>query len=514
MRKMTKTAVTLAAMSAMTIASASLAFAATSQVDGLTAIKAETQTTTGPDTGLWNGDNRDGWTFTTDDGIKLKNTWAEIDDIWYYFHKDGIMAQDEILYIDGESYFFNENGAMATGWQQIKSNMDAYSDVEIDPDLFKETNIAVDEDWAYSYHDYVWCYFFENGAAAENEWFQSPESGLWYYFDETVMVMNTMNYVIDAKNYDKDDSKGKAIYGFDTTGAMLTGWNYKKDSVKWKNDPTADAAGRTWYYYASNGKMQQKGWKKLDGNWYLFADNGVNPGKDVDGEAYSLIVNSYVTSYPLKNENPEFFYLDEDGKMQTGIITLPKKLNKVLFYKDDLTIDSEYYEITDSGKPEIYFGSKGAAEEKLIDGRYYTLGEYGKIKVTDVDFDSISKISNTSINVTNAYNIASVTSYDVEGYYGRVIKEALIGYDDKELYLADKEGDIVTYKAVLVQENFTVGTEQIDAYILFDRYGKAYSGYDTKDRSVTIGGKTYWATGEDIEIGGVEVSVFRDNRKK
>ena len=81
MRKMTKTAVTLAAMSAMTIASASLAFAATSQVDGLTAIKAETQTTTGPDTGLWNGDNRDGWTFTTDDGIKLKNTWAEIDDI-------------------------------------------------------------------------------------------------------------------------------------------------------------------------------------------------------------------------------------------------------------------------------------------------------------------------------------------------------------------------------------------------------------------------------------------------
>ena len=163
MRKMTKTAVTLAAMSAMTIASASLAFAATSQVDGLTAIKTETEATTGPDTGLWNGDNRDGWTFTTDDGIKLKNTWAEIDDIWYYFHKDGIMAQDEILYIDGESYFFNENGAMATGWQQIKSNMDAYSDVEIDPDLFKETNIAVDEDWAYSYHDYVWCYFFENG---------------------------------------------------------------------------------------------------------------------------------------------------------------------------------------------------------------------------------------------------------------------------------------------------------------------------------------------------------------
>ena len=514
MRKMTKTVVTLAAMSAMTAAAASMAFAATNSVDGLNAVKTATEAkAAGANSGTWGGDDKEGWTFTTEDGIKLKNTWAEIDGVWYYFHKDGKMAQDEIVYLDGESYFFNSDGSMmANGWKKIKSDSDAYSDLVIDDALLAETNIAVQEDWAYAYYDYVWCYFFADGHAAENEWFQD-ESGLWYYFDELVMVMNTYNYYMNAKNTDNDNSSLKATYGFDTNGAMLVGWNYKEGSTT-LNKPTADAAGKTWYYYNTNGKMQTAGWKKIDGNWYLFADGGVESTEGLAKDhAYPLIVNSYVTSYPAKNSDPEFFYLNEDGKMQTGIVTLPKKVNIVTFYQANLTIDSTYVTAPDSGKPEIYFGSKGAAEEKLVSGRYYTLSEYGDILVSEVDFDVVNKLTNTSIDVIDgtAFDSTSVSGYNVEGYYGRVIKSAFIGVDDKELYLADEDGDVIATKAVRI-ENTDDTTTTDDVYVLFDRYGEAYQGYTSKNKSVVIGGKTYWSTGNDVTIAGVDVSVFKFNK--
>jgi len=273
MRKMTKTAVTIAAMSAMTLAASSLAFAATNQIDGITAINTDDSTTiAGPDTGKWDGSTKEGWTFTTDDGVKLKDTWANIDEVWYYFHKDGKMARDEILYLDGESYFFAENGAMATGWQKLQSDMDAYSDVDInDTSLENIAHIAISDDEAYDYHDYVWCYFYENVHAAENELFQDT-TGLWYYFDGHVMVRNVVNYMIDPDNYDKDDSNAKKIYGFDKNGAMLTGWNYLDGNSSW-NGPTETKGGKTWFYYNSNGQMQKDGWKKIDNNWYLFSND-------------------------------------------------------------------------------------------------------------------------------------------------------------------------------------------------------------------------------------------------
>ena len=114
MRKMTKTAVTLAAMSAMTIASASFAFAA-NQRDQLSAVE-NPAAAANPNSGKWEGNNADGWTFTPADENKLKNTWAEIDGVWYYFHKDGIMARDELVYMEGETYYFTPTGAMAVGW--------------------------------------------------------------------------------------------------------------------------------------------------------------------------------------------------------------------------------------------------------------------------------------------------------------------------------------------------------------------------------------------------------------
>ena len=128
MRKMTKTAVTLAAMSAMTVASASMALAATKQEPNISSISEAQEVVNTEASGKWGGSDISGWTFTKENGEKLKNQWAEIDGIWYYFEGETIL-QDSVKYIDGETYFFNENGTLATGWQRITSKMDAYGDM-------------------------------------------------------------------------------------------------------------------------------------------------------------------------------------------------------------------------------------------------------------------------------------------------------------------------------------------------------------------------------------------------
>ena len=560
MRKMTKTAVTLAAMSAMTVASASMALAATKQEPNISSISEAQEVVNTEASGKWGGSDISGWTFTKENGEKLKNQWAEIDGIWYYFEGETIL-QDSVKYIDGETYFFNENGTLATGWQRITSKMDAYGDIEI-PDLLRFYNAAndyVDINDAYDYEDYVWCYFDEHGAAKENEWFQSPVSGLWYYFDGNVMVKNIYNYEINPDNYDNATSDNLYLYGFDKEGAMLTGWNYKEGSTTW-NDPTADSKGKTWYYYASSGKMQKAGWKQLDGNWYLFADYArFDEGNyDAKKRGYPLIVNSYVASYPKATAtNPEYFYVDKDGKMQVGVVTIPKKAWKVLFYQEDKTVDVEY-ELTETVDKEItvYFGTKGAATEKAIGMRYYTLGtdniikaEFNKDvqKLNNTVYDATDVFDNTKdannvltagVSKTTAWNWTDpgdtvavsgsfVDIYAVTGtnfaVKGELVKNAFIARGTDELYLADNNGDFVANKAVLIDDdaNITYDKETYNnAYILFGRDGKALTKYAGTRKSVTIGGVSYWAvdaevtvtteTGNKVKVD--EVTVFVSNK--
>ena len=548
MRKMTKTAVTLAAMSAMTVASASMALAATKQEPNISSISEAQEVVNTEASGKWGGSDISGWTFTKENGEKLKNQWAEIDGIWYYFEGETIL-QDSVKYIDGETYFFNENGTLATGWQRITSKMDAYGDIQIPEVLrfYDDANDYVDINDAYDYEDYVWCYFDEHGAAKENEWFQSPVSGLWYYFDGNVMVKNIYNYEIEPYNYDASKSDHLYLYGFDKEGAMLTGWNYKEGSTTW-NTPTADAKGKTWYYYTSSGKMQESGWKQLDGNWFLFADYERSITADTAKKrGYPLIVNSFVASFPKVSSagtEPEYFYVDKDGKMQTGVTTIPKKAWKVLFYpeigKDYLDVKFENIQTADE-EITVYLGTKGAATEKVINMRYYTLGTSNTVKAT-LGTD-IQKLNNTVYNAESLFptsssdrntdnvliSLSSVTDKPwewtdkgestgaVSGYFsdiyavsgvdfavkGEVVKNAFIARKAHELYLADDKGDLFANKAVIVNTSANIsynGETYNNAYILFGRDGKALTNYNNYNKSVTIGGVTYWATNVTVTV--------------
>ena len=413
MRKMTKTAVTLAAMSAMTVACASLAFAAEKQEPNISSIAREEEAVNTSAVGEWSGDDVKGWSFTKEGNIKLKDQWAQIDGVWYYFLGDKI-AQNRFLTLDDKGYFFDETGRLATGWQKITSKMDAYSDIDIADGLYDPTNnyyVQVDENHEYDYHDFVWCYFDESGVAKHNEWFQSPESGLWYYFDGDVMVKNVYNYEVNPDNYDAADSNKRQYYGFDEDGAMLVGWNYKEVPTTW-NNPTADDKGQIWYYYKSNGQMQQTGWKQIEGKWYLFANedadgtnygDGVGSGKWLKG-GYPLIVNSYVASH---NKNKyEYFYVNKKGELVSGVQTVPKNSYKVVFYQEDKSVEVAYEQVKVSKDIDVNFGEKNyAAKEAVVNGRFYTMGTDNTVlaKFGNSTNNNVWKVNNSLYNAEYAF---------------------------------------------------------------------------------------------------------------
>ena len=216
MKKTTKMAAVLAAMSVMVIGAVSTTMAAN---EG------------------WNGNDDDGWTYVQD-GVKVKG-WQQINGVWYYFDKSGNMAQDELVTISGQTYYLSQSGAMATGWQRFESDHDIYNELEDDfPNNHDDDTTVIDD--FYLYDDEIWLYFDEHGVAAEDKWVKS-DAGLWYYFENLVMARSDYSYDIEG-NY----------YGLDENGAMMVGW--VRDNEDSRNDrPTGGDDTKAWYYYQSNG---------------------------------------------------------------------------------------------------------------------------------------------------------------------------------------------------------------------------------------------------------------------
>ncbi len=527
MRKMTKTAVTLAAMSAMTIASASLAFAATSQRDQLSAVE-NPAAAANPNSGKWEGNNADGWTFTPADEKKLANTWAEIDGVWYYFHKDGYMAQDELVYLEGETYYFTPNGAMATGWYAF----DKDSDVLYDYDLDISKNIDDIQNKVFKDHEdayeTVWMYFNADGKAKDDEWYQA-DSGLWYRFDDIVMVCGDYDHEING-----------ARYGFAEDGHMYVGWerNYVDKGI---TAPNKD--DKTWYWYDSNGKKFDAddnngfGWKKIDGKWYCFKAGGDDTAHEYS--AGTLITKTFFANDRAAAGNSDFYYVDSNGVMATGVVTVDKGAKMV---------DAKYEWTGTTGKVEsyyidsnwdVYFNNDGKAQaDKWTGNRFYAGVKSGKVNILADDY-VITPYADYSVSVTGYDNYEKKdAAADIKG---ALVKNAFVTTDNNTYYV-DKYGDKVTSGAVQIgyvcvqkttPNNKTVyvsasNFELFDseaaaevkqaadeiickAYVVLDSKGIAYDDVD-KDRTVTAGSKKYVSTGEDVTALNDAYLFFYYNR--
>ncbi len=342
-------------------------------------------------------------------------------------------------------------------------------------------------------------YFYSDGKAADDEWV-NPGSGLWYYFDDIVMACG-----------DYDHAVGNAYYGFAEDGHMYVGWeqNVVNAHIKAPNKEE-----NSWYYYDSNGKKFNVvaenngfGWKKIDGKWYCFREQEEN-NTEQDFSVGTLIIKAYFNNGVTADDKAEYYYVDKNGVMATGVVSVEKS---ALYVKDadDWTnqtkVESMHDEYGTKGDTwDVLFGSDGKAKEGWDGNRYY---------------------ANMGATNTKSFNKDSyaVTGYTKKGMVlkGALVKEAFINKSD-HIYYVDKYGDKVVNHALQVgtangylgtSDNITgVDNFQADdtgrykAFVLFNSKGEAYEDV-ALGRTVKVGSKKYVAV-DTYDDAGRDITLF------
>lgn len=261
MRKLTKTAAVVAAMTMMTMGT--MAMTQASELKN-----------------AWNLENG-AWYYYDNNGNRVANQWAKSGENWYFLGEDCKMVTNSFInndikeVVDGtddsrdDFYYVDASGKMvANTW------------MEIDASDYASPTIGADKNW----------YFFGvSGVAYADQWIRSGND--WYYLNDNCTM---------AENQTKDS------YYLMPGGKMLTGW-YKTT----KNDGQnyiGDGAGlnkNVWVYADDNGELKS-GWVKVSGKWYWLGDAEGNKG-------YAMLEDSLAII-----ENDTFYLKKNTGEMATG----------------------------------------------------------------------------------------------------------------------------------------------------------------------------------------------------
>ena len=198
---------------------------------------------------------------------------------WYYLDENGRMITEDKV-INGVKYHFNKDGSMAVGWEKVDGD---------------------------------WYYYQTSGKMVENRWLKI--NNIWYYFDKSGKMATGLTDINNVKYY------------FADSGKMIYGWHKAKDG--------------TWYYGKSNGYGIELGWKKINGIWYYFDQDGkmATGSKDIGGKTYFFLnsgkmhsgwnkLNDGTWNYYLPSGEKAFsrwriigntwYYFDNEGTMVTG----------------------------------------------------------------------------------------------------------------------------------------------------------------------------------------------------
>lgn len=204
----------------------------------------------------------------------IKEGWVEEDNVWRYY-REGRLVKNKLLQLEDGFYYVDKKGARQYGWQTIQEKT---------------------------------YFFYEDGKAALG-WMQ--QNGDWYYFNQqkAYLYKDIKLISVSGKIYIFDENgkrcKGWCEYqdqtyymgsgGYALQGMYKIGANYyyfhAKSGYLYKNRLVTMTNGNI-YYFDKNGKRFNKGFKniKSDGkvNTYYFQENGkaVRGWRQINGKWY------------------------------------------------------------------------------------------------------------------------------------------------------------------------------------------------------------------------------------
>ena len=177
------------------------------------------------------------WYYLTPGNGSMKTGWYQVDGTWYYSNASGAMQTGWVIPNGNTWYYLAGNGAMQEGWILLGNTW-----YYLTPGNggMKTGWYQVDETWYYS---------DGSGAMAANRWIDT------YYYVGANGAMATNTWV--GPYWVGADGRWRPNYDPDLTGA------------KWVQK------GSKWYFQREDGTNLQNMWKKINGSWYWFEEDGV-----------------------------------------------------------------------------------------------------------------------------------------------------------------------------------------------------------------------------------------------
>ncbi|MBP3242114.1 MAG: hypothetical protein J6M92_16480 [Oribacterium sp.] len=456
----------------------------------------------------------DEWYYLDNNGDYVSDSWKVSDGKYYYLSSDGTMARNTLIE-DGTNYYYvGSDGAMITNsWKAV----------------------ATDDD---NYDGYAWYYFRETGKAYTDTSTPVTISGSKYMFDDQGQML--YGYVDENGDMIDVSDDAEAVYdavwyfGDKDSGAMVTGWHQYEEDLTTTDDTYEDYSAIWFYFKTENGKKLTDTTKVINSYRYTFDSNGVMvsgwddtasssttnvyrysdltsgsikknswvqaiPSEEMDEDDYEngtyrwFYTNStgYVVTSQAKKINSKWYYFNEYGIMQSGLMILDassiSSCGSIVedLDEDDITAE-DIYSLGEANGGDLnlyYFGDENSG----------AMTKDGSVNITLSDdtytfyFNSNGKAYN-GIKSKKYYKYGILQKADNDSYY------ELVEYGATGTYvLVSKSGSVVTSGYVKDgDDNYYAIYDGKVAYIPADDLAvKAATAYKAGNETFTYSSTTY-----------------------
>lgn len=401
-------------------------------------------------------DNSTGaWRYLNNDGTEVVDEWKSANGNWFYLDSDGVMATDKLIEDESGSktkyYYVDQYGAMVKNtWKAVAMDDDDNTDLDA---------------------EYWWYYFGNDGKAYTTDSDKALSkskiktiNGLKYAFDSEGHMLYGWT---EADNHTQNDDDKQL---WQTAKYYFNGWNDGHAQTGWAQINVEKEDGDTsdyWFYFNGDGEKQAGKRKKINGVYYVFAEDGHMIDEWTIETLNASGSKVWGNNFTTRSDAASISYVNGDGaqRKNTWIWAIPAED----WIPEDY--DNDEYSWFYAGKD----GKLTVAEVKKINGKKYA-------------FDSEGRMQTGFVVVNNKNEVGA--QYGHDKFSGdQWIKNDLQGI---KYFSSDEEKDGAMKTGY---QNIELEDDTYQFY--FQKDGKALTKYDSKIKKFTIAGLVLKPTADD-----------------